>query len=176
MLPCMESLNLSGFTYKLTGLPLTSWLNVESLWQARQSSLLGFGTGFAPAAAKLAVNPRKASVRIVLFPTHPNLRLMAFRCLSALSPCRSSGQSHSWFFGAAATMSVLTGCRDVSQKRAGRGARSRVMGSEGGRTAARSTENSILLKGVTESARPGFDVYAPGRPSAHGRRRCADPG
>src|SRR5579863_5767423 len=41
----MESLKAPGSTYRLTGLPLTSWLSVESLWQVRQSSVVGFGAG-----------------------------------------------------------------------------------------------------------------------------------
>src|SRR5436305_5174990 len=38
----MEFLKTSGFTERLTGLPFTSWVRVESPWQARQSSTEGF--------------------------------------------------------------------------------------------------------------------------------------
>src|SRR5579864_9103937 len=46
----MEFLKASALTYKLTALPLTSFVRVESPWHARQSSLLGLGsTFFCPA-------------------------------------------------------------------------------------------------------------------------------
>lgn len=62
MLPWMESLNFAGSTYRLTGLPATSLVRVESPWQARQSSLAGF---CALAAGKDSIaHAAKASVMV----------------------------------------------------------------------------------------------------------------
>src|SRR5581483_5316264 len=50
MPPWMEALNLSGSTWRLSALPLTSCVKVASLWQARQSSAVGLGGSFLVAA------------------------------------------------------------------------------------------------------------------------------
>src|SRR5438270_5998218 len=47
----MEALKCSSLTYRLTVFPPSSLLSVESLWQARHSSLLGLGGVFGAGAA-----------------------------------------------------------------------------------------------------------------------------
>src|SRR6478672_183086 len=50
MPPCIEVLNFSGSTYRLTGLPLTSLARLASTWQVKQSSFVGFCATAVPVA------------------------------------------------------------------------------------------------------------------------------
>src|SRR5579872_2838073 len=121
MLPCMDSLNLSGLTYRLTGLPCTSWLRVESLWQAKQSSLVGFGAagfaaaGFVAAMVAVAASSSNATVILVLSPAQRNIAFMALIAFPH-PPAGSFGQPHCSWRRAIAAMRLLTGSCDLSHK------------------------------------------------------------
>src|SRR5438477_5359816 len=83
----MESLKAFGSTCRLTGFPLTSWVSVASLWQARHSSAAGFGGSFlAAASSELAV---KTMVRAT-----PDAKILRLVRVDMLSPANASESNH----------------------------------------------------------------------------------
>src|SRR5450631_36136 len=87
MLPWMESLKPCGSTCKLTVLPLTSWVSVASLWQARHSSAAGLG-GCLPAGglpAARSVPAVKSRVRAT-----PGAKIFRIVRVDMLSPANLS--------------------------------------------------------------------------------------
>src|SRR6266567_8482637 len=83
----MESLNRWGSTCKLTGLPWTSWVRVASLWQARHSSAVGFGSSLLAVffvAAKLGGMVRKRARAT------PDAKIFRMVRVDMLSPADSS--------------------------------------------------------------------------------------